>query len=132
MSPAGREGDIGVNSELSVGAIDSLAVVAVWDRVADADVEELGVEVATALGTTGITLAEDDTTGLGMAMLELEDTELAEAEAECVTAGTLVDDGELSVEADGIAKTAVRAGGAVDMIARPLVEVGPSDVAVFS
>jgi len=71
------------------------------------------------VGLTATALSEEDTTGLGMSAAELE--------AAVVTGAT-----EPPAEAEGVAKTAVRAGGAVDRAARAPVEVGPREEAVFS
>jgi len=118
-----------------VTGVDSLAVVAAWDRDADADAEGLltgitvlgGVTWVTdaVVGPTATALSEEDTTGLGMSAAELE--------AAVVTGATEPPaETEPPDKADGVAKTAVRAGGAVDRAARAPVKVGPREEAVFS
>lgn len=132
MSPAGRDGDIGVNSDVSVGATDTdlLAVVAASCKATYVETEELLADVCMGLGTTAAALVAEETTGLAMA--ELETTELVAMVIEAVLVGITVEAGEPPAEADVVAKTAVRAGGAVDMTARAPVEVGARDEAVFS
>ena len=115
MSPDGREGDSGVNSELSVGVAGtvSLAIVVASDGIVEA-----------ILGTDEVLITT-------VALLEIVLTRLGEwvMELEAVVLAAMID---ATAEADVVAKTAVRAGGAVDMTARAPVDVGPKEVAVFS